>query len=165
MKKGSIKNNRINGEVLRELTSIIRDDVKDPRIDPLITVTKVDVTPDLQYCRCYVSSLGSDDTLAESIEGLKNAGGYIRRELAHRVNLRKTPELQFVPDRSMEYAMEMSMKIEALAKAGGMSSSEESEAEAEDDDPDEAEGFEAEDTDVEDEDDLRSDEDAEADKN
>ncbi len=156
MKKGSIKNNRINGEVLRELTSIIRDDVKDPRIDPLITVTRVDVTPDLQYCRCYVSSLGSDDTLAESIEGLKNAGGYIRRELAHRVNLRKTPELQFVPDRSMEDAMEMSMKIEALAKAGGMSASEDAEAEAEDED------LEDEDTDEEDEDDLHSDEDTEA---
>ncbi|MDO4962296.1 MAG: 30S ribosome-binding factor RbfA [Eubacteriales bacterium] len=120
MKKGSIKNNRINQEVLRELSSIIRDDVKDPRIDPLITVTRVEVTPDLQFCKCYVSSLGSDELLEESIEGLKNAGGFIRRELAHRVNLRKTPELQFMPDRSMEYAMEMSMKIEALAKAGGM---------------------------------------------
>ena len=70
--------------------------------------------------QCYVSSLGSDELLEESIEGLKNAGGYIRRELAHRVNLRKTPELQFLPDRSMEYAIEMSKKIEELAKAGGM---------------------------------------------
>ena len=120
MKKGSIKNNRINGEVLRELSSIIRDDVKDPRIDPLLTVTRAEVTPDLQFCKCYVSSLGSDEQLNESIEGLKSAGGFIRRELAHRVNLRKTPELQFVADRSMEYAIEMSMKIEALAKAGGM---------------------------------------------
>ena len=120
MKKGSIKNNRINGEVLRELSSIIRDEVKDPRIDPLLTVTRAEVTPDLQFCKCYVSSLGSDEVLEESIEGLKNAGGFIRRELAHRVNLRKTPELQFVADRSMEYAIEMSKKIEALAKAGGM---------------------------------------------
>ncbi len=120
MKKGSIKNNRINGEVLRELTSIIRDEVKDPRIDPLLTVTRAEVTPDLQFCKCYVSSLGSDELLSESIEGLKSAGGFIRRELAHRVNLRKTPELQFVADRSMEYAIEMSKKIEALAKAGGM---------------------------------------------
>ena len=120
MKKGSIKNNRINGEVLRELTSIIRDEVKDPRIDPLLTVTRAEVTPDLQFCKCYVSSLGTDEQLTESIEGLKSAGGFIRRELAHRVNLRKTPELQFVADRSMEYAIEMSMKIEALAKAGGM---------------------------------------------
>lgn len=120
MKKGSIKNNRINGEVLRELTSIIRDEVKDPRIDPLLTVTRAEVTPDLQFCKCYVSSLGTDEQLTESIEGLKSAGGFIRRELAHRVNLRKTPELQFIADRSMEYAIEMSKKIEALAKAGGM---------------------------------------------
>ena len=109
---------------MRELSSIIRDEVKDPRIDPLLTVTRAEVTPDLQFCKCYVSSLGSDDVLEESIEGLKSAGGYIRRELAHRVNLRKTPELQFIPDRSMEYAIEMSKKIEALAKAGGMSEDE-----------------------------------------
>ena len=120
MKKGSIKNNRINGEVMRELTSIIRDEVKDPRIDPLLTVTRAEVTPDLQFCKCYVSTLGTEEQLNESIEGLKSAGGFIRRELAHRVNLRKTPELQFVGDRSMEYAIEMSKKIEALAKAGGM---------------------------------------------
>ncbi len=138
MKKGSIKNNRINGEVLREITSIIRDEVKDPRIDPLLTVTRVEVTPDLQYCKCFVSSLGSDDDLKESIEGLKNAGGYIRRELAHRVNLRKTPELQFVPDRSMEYAIEMSKKIEALALAGGMPKDEPEDEEYE---PDDAEDF------------------------
>lgn len=132
MKKGSIKNNRINGEVLRELSSIIRDEVKDPRIDPLLTVTRAEVTPDLQFCKCYVSSLGSDDVLEESIEGLKNAGGFIRRELAHRVNLRKTPELQFVADRSMEYAIEMSKKIEALAKAGGMPKDEPEDTEEED---------------------------------
>ena len=131
MKKGSIKNNRINGEVLRELSSIIRDEVKDPRIDPLLTVTRAEVTPDLQFCNCYVSSLGSDEMLEDSIEGLKSAGGFIRRELAHRVNLRKTPELQFVADRSMEYAIEMSKKIEELAKAGGMPKDESEEAEEE----------------------------------
>ena len=125
MKKGSIKNNRINGEVLRELSSIIRDEVKDPRIDPLLTVTRVEVTPDLQFCKCYVSSLGSDEELNESIAGLQSASGFIRCELAHRVNLRKTPELKFVADRSMEYAIEMSKKIEALAKAGGMPRTEE----------------------------------------
>lgn len=131
MKKGSIKNNRINGEVLRELSSIIRDEVKDPRIDPLLTVTRAEVTPDLQFCKCYVSSLGSDEMLEDSIEGLKSAGGFIRRELAHRVNLRKTPELQFVADRSMEYAIEMSKKIEELAKAGGMPKDESEEDEEE----------------------------------
>ena len=127
MKKGSIKNNRINGEVLKELSVIIRDEVKDPRIDPLLTITRVEVTPDLQFCKVHVSTLGSDDTLSECIEGLKNAEGFIRRELAHTVNLRKTPILQFVPDRSMEYAMEMSMKIEQLAREGGIGKDEDTE--------------------------------------
>ncbi len=131
MKKGSIKNNRINGEVLRELSSIIRDEVKDPRIDPLLTVTRAEVTPDLQFCKCYVSSLGSDEQLSASIEGLERASGFIRCELAHRVNLRKTPELKFIADRSMEYAIEMSKKIEALAKAGGMPHDEDEQKEAE----------------------------------
>lgn len=120
MRKGSIKNNRINEEVLRELSVIIRNEVKDPRIDPLLSITRVEVTPDLQYCKVHVSTIGSDEKLKESIEGLKNAEGFIRRCLAHSVNLRKTPELQFVPDRSMEYAMEMSMKIEKLAREGGL---------------------------------------------
>ncbi len=114
MKKGSVKNNRINGEVLRELSVIIRDEVKDPRIDPMLSITRVEVTPDLQYCKVHVSSLGSEEVLMDSIKGLKNAEGFIRRQLAHTVNLRKTPKLQFVPDRSMEYAVEMSKMIDEL---------------------------------------------------
>jgi ribosome-binding factor A len=125
LKKGSIKNNRINNEVMRELSVIIRDEVKDPRIDPLLSVTRAEVTPDLQFCRCWVSTLGDDSKLGESIEGLRSAEGFIRRELAHRVNLRRTPEIQFAADRSMEYAMEMSKKIEELAKAGGIPKEEE----------------------------------------
>ena len=117
MKKGSIKNNRINGEVMRALSVIIREGVKDPRIDPMLSITKVEVTPDLQFCKVHVSTLGADDSLDRSIEGLRNAEGYIRRELAHTVNLRKTPELQFVADRSIEYAIEMSKKIDDLIKA------------------------------------------------
>lgn len=114
MKKGSIKNNRINSEVMKELSQIIRDEIKDPDVDPFVSVTKVEVTPDLQFCKCHVSTLGSEEELSRSVMGLERAKGYIRRELAHRVNLRKTPELVFVPDRSMEYAIEMSKKIEEL---------------------------------------------------
>ena len=122
MKKGSIKNNRINGEVMRALSVIIREGVKDPRIDPMLSITKVEVTPDLQFCKVHVSTLGADDSLDRSIEGLRNAEGYIRRELAHTVNLRKTPEHQFVADRSIEYAIEMSKKIDDLIKAETFSS-------------------------------------------
>ena len=102
---------------MRALSVIIREGVKDPRIDPMLSITKVEVTPDLQFCKVHVSTLGADDSLDRSIEGLRNAEGYIRRELAHTVNLRKTPELQFVADRSIEYAIEMSKKIDDLIKA------------------------------------------------
>lgn len=117
MRKGSIKNNRINQEVLKALTAIIRDEVEDPRIDPFLSITRVEVTEDLMYCKVHVSSLYGQDKLHKSIEGLKSAEGFIRRKLAYEVNLRKTPELLFVPDISMEYAMEMSKKIDELIKS------------------------------------------------
>ncbi|MDO4265921.1 MAG: 30S ribosome-binding factor RbfA [Eubacteriales bacterium] len=115
MKKGSIKNNRINGEVMRELSSILRE-VKDPRVDPLLSITRVEVTPDLQFCKCFISTFTGGDSLERSVEGLRSAEGYIRRELAQRVNLRKTPKLQFVEDRSIEYGVEMAKRIEELAE-------------------------------------------------
>jgi len=131
MKKGSIKNNRINGEVLRELSSIIANDVKDPRIDPFVSVTRAEVSPDLQFCKCYVSLLNSEH-MDETIAGLENAKGFIRTELAHRINLRKTPFLTFAPDRNIEYAIEMSKRIEQLAREGGMASGKAEETEEDD---------------------------------
>ena len=125
MKKGSIKNNRINGEVLKALTEIIGSEVKDPDVDPFVTVTRAEVTPDLQFCKCFVSTLGSEEELAKTVEGLTRAKGFIRTELAHRVNLRKTPEVTFIPDRSMEYAIEMSKKIDELLKQARSTSEEE----------------------------------------
>ena len=115
MKKGSPKNNAVNSAVKRELTQILRD-VKDPAVDPFASVTKAEVTPDLQYCSVHISTLGPEEVLNETIEGLERAKGFIRRELAHRVNLRKTPELQFVPDRSMEYAAMMSKRIDDILR-------------------------------------------------
>ncbi|MBQ0100318.1 MAG: 30S ribosome-binding factor RbfA, partial [Lachnospiraceae bacterium] len=91
-------------------------EVKDPNVDPFVSVTRVEVTPDLQFCKCYVSTLGSAEELEKTVEGLTRARGFIRTELAHRVNLRKTPEITFIPDRSMEYAIEMSKKIDELLK-------------------------------------------------
>ncbi len=116
MRKGSIKNTRINSEVQKELSLIIGE-LKDPRIDPMATVTDVNVTPDLKYCTAYVSVLGDEEHGRETISGLTNAMGFIRRELAARVNLRNTPEIKFVLDRSLEYGIHMSRLIdEVIAK-------------------------------------------------
>lgn len=121
MRKNSIKNTRINGEVQKELSSIIRDEIKDPRIHPFTSVTNVFVAPDLKTCKAYISVLGDEEALEETIAGLRSAEGYIRRCLARTVNLRNTPEITFVPDTSIAYAISMSKKIDALrgAQEGG----------------------------------------------
>ena len=116
MRKNSIKNTRINAEVLRELSEIIRTGIKDPRIHPMTSVVSVEVTPDLKYCRAYISVLGNEDAAKATIEGLKSAEGYVRRELARRINLRNTPELKFILDQSIEYGVNMAKLIDEVTK-------------------------------------------------
>lgn len=116
MRKNSIKNTRINMEVQRELSEIIRTEIKDPRIHPMTTVVSVQVTPDLKYCKAYISVLGDEEAGNSTIEGLKSAEGYIRRELARRVNLRNTPEIKFILDQSIEYGVNMSKLIDEVTK-------------------------------------------------
>ena len=112
MRKNSIKNTRINSEVQRELSSIISREIKDPRIHPMTTVVSVEVTPDLKYCKAYISVLGSEEAGKDTIKGLKSAEGFVRRQLANRINLRNTPEITFVLDQSIEYGVSMSKLID-----------------------------------------------------
>ncbi len=112
MKKRSIKNIRINAEVQRELGNIIRNEVKDPRISPMTTVVTAEVTPDLKYCKAYISVLGSEEAAQNTMKGLNSAVGYIRKALAKSVNLRNTPEITFVLDQSIEYGVRMSKLID-----------------------------------------------------
>lgn len=114
MKKTSHKNQRVNGEVMRELSRIISMEIKDPRINPMTSVTDVIVTPDLKYCKAFISVLGDKESADETLEGLRNASGYIRRELARSINLRNTPEITFVVDNSIEYGIAMSKKIDEV---------------------------------------------------
>ena len=116
MRKNSVKNTRINGEVQRALAEIIRSGLKDPRISPLTSVVSVEVAPDLKTCKAWISVYGDEKAQKDTISGLKNAEGYIRRELAHRINLRNTPELLFVLDQSIEYGVHMSRLIDQVTK-------------------------------------------------
>ena len=111
MRKNSIKNTRINGEVQRELSRIISREIKDPRIAPMTSVVDAVVTSDL---KAYISVLGNDEEKEETMKGLNSAVGYIRRELAHSINLRNTPEITFILDDSIEYGVNMSKKIDEL---------------------------------------------------
>ena len=116
MRKNSVKNTRINGEVLKELSNIIRSEIKDPRINPMTSVVSVEVAPDLKTSKAYISVLGDEQSQKDTITGLKSAEGYIRRELARTVNLRNTPEIKFILDQSIEYGINMSKLIDEVTQ-------------------------------------------------
>lgn len=114
MRKNSIKITRINNEVLKELSNVIRSEIKDPRINPMTSVVAVNVSPDLKTCKAYISVLGDVESQQNTIKGLKSAEGYIRTLLAKRINLRNTPEITFVLDQSIEYGVNMSRLIDEI---------------------------------------------------
>lgn len=117
MRKNSIKNTRVNGEVQKVLSEIIRGEIKDPRISPMTSVVQVYVAPDLKTCKAYISVLGDEEAQKNTLEGLKSAVGYIRRQLARELNLRNTPEITFVLDQSIEYGVTMSKLIDQVVKS------------------------------------------------
>ncbi len=117
--KGSTRQIRINDEILRETATIIRNELKDPRIGGMISVTKVDTTSDLKYSKVFVSVLGSDAVKSDTMDGLKSCSGFIRKELARRINLRYTPELKFILDDSLDNAF----KIDSLIREANKNSS------------------------------------------
>ncbi len=106
--------NRISEEIRREVSDIIRSSVKDPRISQVTSVVRADVAGDLRYAKIYISVLGSEEDRESTLEGLKQAAGFIRRELGNRLDIRYTPELQFVSDHSIEYSVEINKKLSEL---------------------------------------------------
>lgn len=114
MKKHSIKNTRVNSEVQKELSVIIRQEIKDPRIHMMTSVTDVIVATDLKTCKVFISVLGDEKAKADTLAGLRSAEGYIRKQLARTLNLRNTPTLTFMLDNSIEYGANMSKKIDDI---------------------------------------------------
>ena len=99
---------------MRELSNIIRGEIKDPRINPMTSVVAVEVAPDLKTAKAYISVLGDEKSQQDTIKGLKSAEGYIRRALAKSINLRNTPEIKFILDQSIEYGVNMSKLIDEV---------------------------------------------------
>ena len=116
MRKNSIKNTRVNAEVLRELSNILRSGIKDPRVAPMTSVVAVEVAPDLKTCKAYISVLGDEKMQQDTIRGLQSAEGYIRSELARTINMRNTPEIRFIVDQSIEYGVNISKKIDEVTR-------------------------------------------------
>ena len=104
---------RINEELRKELSELLRN-VKDPRVQgTMISVTRVEATPDLRYAKVYVSFL-QEEKAADALKGLKSAGGWLRRELGHALQLRYTPELVWELDDSITYGAKMLKLINSL---------------------------------------------------
>ena len=114
--KNNTRISRINDEIFKEVSQIVRGELKDPRIGAMTSVVRVDTTQDLKYCKVYVSVLGDENQKASVMKGLKNASGFIRHLVAERVNLRLTPELIFKLDESAEYAVRMEQLMAQIAK-------------------------------------------------
>lgn len=117
MRKNSVKNTRVNGEVMRVLAEVIRSEIKDPRINPMTSVVAVEVAPDLKTCKAWISVLGNEESQKGTLAGLKSAEGYIRNQLARKINLRNTPEIRFIIDQSIEYGVNMSRMIDEVNRA------------------------------------------------
>ena len=104
---------RINEEVLKAMGELLRT-VKDPRVSKLLSIIKIDLSADLSYATVYVSAIEGYDKTVESVKGLKNAAGYLRRELGARLKLRKTPELRFIADNSIEHSAHIAKIIDSF---------------------------------------------------
>lgn len=104
---------RVSEDIKREIVAVIRE-LKDPRVrDKILTVVRVDVSSDLSYAKVYVSSMSGIEDAKEAVKGLTSATGLIRREVGNKLHLRKTPELKFIADDSIQHGMEIFKKIES----------------------------------------------------
>lgn len=109
----SFKIGRLQEDILRELTAILPT-LKDPRIEPMLSIVRVELSGDMSHCKVYVSSLHGLQAAKASCRGLDSASGFIRRELFARLKLRKSPELHFIADDSIAYAADISEKLQEL---------------------------------------------------
>lgn len=115
MQKNSNRMNRIDEELKKELSNIINYELQNSKITGMISVTKVKTTPDLRYARVYVSILNSKNR-KETLAGLKQSSGYMRSQIASRINLRITPELVFELDESLEYGARIDSILEKISE-------------------------------------------------
>ena len=113
--KNNNRQGRIDEEFKKELSQIISFELKEPKITGMVSVTRVKVTPDLKYAKVWVSILNAKRN-EETLEGLKKTAGFMRTELAKRINLRNTPELSFVIDDSLEYGARIDSILKDINK-------------------------------------------------
>ena len=111
--------NRISEQMKKELSSIIMNEIKDPRVSTMCSIISVKVTPDLKFAKAYVSVYGNDEDKKTSLQGLKNASGFIRKKLGERMKLRNLPEIHFEIDESIEHGARINQLLSEIKKEEG----------------------------------------------
>lgn len=111
MARDSTRTRRIAEQIQRELAELVRLELKDPRVG-LITLTDVEVTNDHEHAKVYFTLMGNQQQVQETLKGLQRAAGFLRTQLAHRMQLRLVPDLRFVHDTSVERGMDLSRLID-----------------------------------------------------
>jgi len=99
---------RINDEIKKELSLLLRGSLKDPRLNAMASCTRSEVTADLKYCKAYISIFGDDDVKTSCMQAIESSKGYIRSSIAQSLNLRQTPEFKFILDDSLEHSERIS---------------------------------------------------------
>jgi ribosome-binding factor A len=109
------RSGRINEEMKKELAALVMTDIRDPRLTAMVSITDVEVTKDLSYAKVYVSIFGTDKEKADSLEAIKNASSFLRREIGRRMNLRHTPELVIMLDTTIDRGMHIDDLIRRIS--------------------------------------------------
>ena len=107
---------RINDEIKKELSEILRGGLKDPRFTGMASVVRVDTTADLKYCKAYISVLGDDEAKQNCMDAINSAKGYIRSTVAGAINLRQTPEFKFILDDSLDYSFKINKLLDDVTR-------------------------------------------------
>jgi len=105
---------KVNHDIQRLLSEIIRNDVNDPRVNKLCSVTRADVTKDLKHAKVYISILGDEQGNDEAVKALNNAAGFIKHRLSETMQTRSVPTLKFMADNSIRYSIEIAQKLEDI---------------------------------------------------
>lgn len=112
------RSGRINEEMKRELSNIIQNELKDPRMSAMVSITRVEVTKDLRYAKVFVSIFGKEEEKSSTLSALKSSAGFMRKEVGHRINLRHTPELVIEVDNSIEHGMHIDLLLQKIKETG-----------------------------------------------
>lgn len=111
----NFKNQRLSEDIMREIAALIRERVKDPRVDKMaVSVVRTELSGDSSHCKIFISSFNGFEDAKIAVKGLESASGMIRREVTNKLHIRKCPELHFIPDNSIEHSAEISRMLSGI---------------------------------------------------